>query len=249
MASGLMLASGWVIVQVCATPQKDGDKTSSAGEVVNGYYTPANGTYYTSTLPTIVLSKARGTRGAFVAGDRALIIHMQCVDLNMTDTYQLCCRRCIAERWRHGGRGGFGWRSAGWARPGRTAAGAGAVIERISINTTVVDTLPAELGSLVFISARHGHKQWCSGQFGQRGAIHPCQRHQSGQQNGPRHGGGRPQRRSGHFQIGITHCDPGCPNHRFNPHRYQRRVECSHGCDRTGQPAQRSPRYAAEFER
>ena len=86
LASALMLASSWVIAQVCATPQKDGDKTSSAGEVVNGYYTPANGTYSAGTLPTIALSNARGTSGAFAAGDLALVIQMQCVDLNMTDT-------------------------------------------------------------------------------------------------------------------------------------------------------------------
>ena len=119
MASCLMLASGWVIAQICATPQKDGDKTSSAGEVVNGYYTPANGPYYSSTLPTVMLNNARGTSSAFVAGDLALINQMQCIDLNMTDTRQLCCRRSIAEGWRHGGRGGFGWRTASWtaARP------------------------------------------------------------------------------------------------------------------------------------
>ncbi|MEO6017648.1 MAG: hypothetical protein ABIP46_10350, partial [Polaromonas sp.] len=85
-AATVLLASGWALAQVCATPQKDGDKTSSAGEVVNGYYTPANGTYAAGTLPTIALSNARGTSGAFAVGDLALIIQMQCVDLNMTDT-------------------------------------------------------------------------------------------------------------------------------------------------------------------
>mgnify|MGYP000851776156 CR=1 FL=1 len=81
-----MLASTWVIAQVCATPQKDGNKTSAAGEVVNGYYAPANGSYLAGTLPTIALSNPRGTTTAFSAGDMALVIQMQCVDLNMTDT-------------------------------------------------------------------------------------------------------------------------------------------------------------------
>lgn len=81
-----MLASTWAIAQVCATPQKDGNKTSAAGEVVNGYYAPANGSYLAGTLPTIALSNPRGTTTAFSAGDMALVIQMQCVDLNMTDT-------------------------------------------------------------------------------------------------------------------------------------------------------------------
>ena len=86
LTSGCMLASTWVIAQVCATPQKDGTKTSAAGEVVNGYYAPANGSYLAGTLPTIALSNPRGTTTAFAAGDMALVIQMQCVDLNMTDT-------------------------------------------------------------------------------------------------------------------------------------------------------------------
>ena len=84
--AAVLLGSGWAIAQVCATPRKDGDKSSSAGEVVNGYYTPANGAYTAGSLPTIALSNARGTSGAFAAGDLALILQMQCVDLNMTDT-------------------------------------------------------------------------------------------------------------------------------------------------------------------
>ena len=81
-----LLASTWVVAQVCATPQKDGSKTSGSGEVVNGYYTPANGSYVAGTLPTIALSNARGTTTVFAQGDMALVIQMQCVGLNMTDT-------------------------------------------------------------------------------------------------------------------------------------------------------------------
>ncbi|MES2912752.1 MAG: DUF11 domain-containing protein [Pseudomonadota bacterium] len=84
--SACMLASSWVIAQVCATPQKDGTKTSAAGEVVNGYYAPANGSYLAGTLPTIALSNPRGTTTAFAAGDMALVIQMQCVNMNLTDT-------------------------------------------------------------------------------------------------------------------------------------------------------------------
>ncbi|MES2511203.1 MAG: DUF11 domain-containing protein [Pseudomonadota bacterium] len=81
-----LFGSTWVLAQVCAIPQKDGSKTSAAGEVVNGYYAPATGSYIAGTLPTIALSNPRGTTTAFAAGDMALVIQMQCVDLNMTDT-------------------------------------------------------------------------------------------------------------------------------------------------------------------
>ena len=87
MAALFSLTTSWVVAQVCASPQKDGDKTTAgAGEVVNGYYTPANGTYPAGALPTIALSNARGISGAFAAGDMALIIQMQCVNINQTDT-------------------------------------------------------------------------------------------------------------------------------------------------------------------
>ncbi|WP_371439313.1 hypothetical protein [Polaromonas sp.] len=86
LAAAFLLASSWVIAQVCATPQKDGSKTSSAGEVVNGYYTPANGSYPAGTQPTIALSNARGTTTVFAPGDMALLIQMQCADMNLTDT-------------------------------------------------------------------------------------------------------------------------------------------------------------------
>lgn len=72
--------------QVCVSPQKDGSKTTAvAGEVVNGYFTPAVGTYTAGTTATIALRNARGATG-FAAGDMALIIQMQCVDINQTDT-------------------------------------------------------------------------------------------------------------------------------------------------------------------
>ena len=82
----LLLAGSLAVAQVCVSPQKDGDKTTTNGETVNGYYTPANGTYSSGTLPTIALSNGRGTSGAFAVGDMALIIQMQCVDINPTDT-------------------------------------------------------------------------------------------------------------------------------------------------------------------
>ena len=73
--------------QVCVSPQKDGNKTTAGGgEVVNGFYTPANGTYTAGTTATIALSNARGASGAFAVGDMALIIQMQCVNINQTDT-------------------------------------------------------------------------------------------------------------------------------------------------------------------
>jgi uncharacterized repeat protein (TIGR01451 family) len=81
------LSSTLALAQVCVSPQKDGDKTTAgAGEVVNGYFTPAVGTYTAGTTATIALSNARGASGAFAVGDMALIIQMQCVDINQTDT-------------------------------------------------------------------------------------------------------------------------------------------------------------------
>lgn len=65
LATAFLLASSRVIARVCATPQKDSSKTSSAGEVINGYDTPANGSYAAGTQPTIALSNARGTTTAF----------------------------------------------------------------------------------------------------------------------------------------------------------------------------------------
>jgi hypothetical protein len=87
LAGVLSLAGGWAVAQVCVSPQKDGNKTTAGGgEVVNGYYTPANGTYTVGTTATIALSNARGASGAFAVGDMALIIQMQCVDINQADT-------------------------------------------------------------------------------------------------------------------------------------------------------------------
>ena len=86
LALFLSLTAAFAAAQVCVSPQKDGNKTTTAGEVVNGYYTPANGSYSAGSLPTIALSNARGASGAFAAGDMALVIQMQCVDINQTDT-------------------------------------------------------------------------------------------------------------------------------------------------------------------
>lgn len=74
--------------QVCAVPQNNGTNvTSTANQVVNGYFSPssANVTATAGTTPTIALTNARGDT-AWVAGDLALIIQMQCVDMVNTDT-------------------------------------------------------------------------------------------------------------------------------------------------------------------
>lgn len=81
-----LLFGSWAVAQVCAVPQNNGvNVTSSAGQVVNGYYTPANGTYSAGAQPTIALSAARGS-STWVAGDLALLIQMQCVDLDRTES-------------------------------------------------------------------------------------------------------------------------------------------------------------------
>ncbi len=86
-----LLASLWLVqvfAQVCAVPQNNGTNvTSTNGQVVNGYFSPstANVTATVGTTPTIALSNARGDT-AWVAGDLALIIQMQCVNITNTDT-------------------------------------------------------------------------------------------------------------------------------------------------------------------
>ncbi len=72
--------------QVCAVPQNNGPNvTTTPGQVVNGYFTPANGTYASGSTGAIGMGSARGA-STWVAGDLALIIQMQCVDLNRTET-------------------------------------------------------------------------------------------------------------------------------------------------------------------
>jgi uncharacterized repeat protein (TIGR01451 family) len=78
--------SAWA--QVCAVPQNNGTNvTSTGGQVVNGYFSPssANVTYTAGTTPTIGMGNARGST-TWVTGDLALIIQMQCADLDRTDT-------------------------------------------------------------------------------------------------------------------------------------------------------------------
>jgi uncharacterized repeat protein (TIGR01451 family) len=73
--------------QVCAVPQNNGTNvTSTANQVVNGYFSPssANVTATAGTAPTIALANARGDT-AWVAGDLALIVQMQCVDFVSAD--------------------------------------------------------------------------------------------------------------------------------------------------------------------
>lgn len=77
------------LAQVCATPQNNGSNVSTAnGQIVNGYFTPANGSYAAGSQPTIALSGGRGS-ATWAVGDLALLIQMQCVDLDRTesDTY------------------------------------------------------------------------------------------------------------------------------------------------------------------
>lgn len=91
LARNLLLCSlaAWhfaLQAQVCAVPQNNGTNvTSTPGQVVNGYFTPANGTYTAGSTGAIGLSGARGDT-AWAAGDLALLIQMQCVDLNRTET-------------------------------------------------------------------------------------------------------------------------------------------------------------------
>jgi len=82
----LLLAASWAWAQSCAVPQNNGTNvTSGAGQIVNGYFTPANGTYSAGSQPTITLSGARGS-STWATGDLALVIQMQCVDMNGTDS-------------------------------------------------------------------------------------------------------------------------------------------------------------------
>lgn len=78
--------AGWAYAQVCAVPQNNGaNVTSGSGQVVNGYFTPANGSYSAGSQPTISLSGGRGS-ATWAAGDLALIVQMQCVDMDRTDS-------------------------------------------------------------------------------------------------------------------------------------------------------------------
>ncbi|MEP6790279.1 MAG: DUF11 domain-containing protein [Ramlibacter sp.] len=80
------LCAGWATAQVCAVPQNNGTNiTSTAGQVVNGYFTPNNGTYTAGSSPTITMSGGRGS-ATWAVGDMALLIQMQCVDMNGTDS-------------------------------------------------------------------------------------------------------------------------------------------------------------------
>lgn len=72
--------------QVCATPQNNGANITTAnGQLVNGYFTPANGSFAAGSQPTIALSGARGST-TWAVGDLALLIQMQCVDLDRTES-------------------------------------------------------------------------------------------------------------------------------------------------------------------
>ncbi len=68
----LWLYSAVALAQVCAVPQNNGANVSTAAnQTVNGYFTPANGTYSAGAQPTITLSGGRGST-TWMAGDMAL---------------------------------------------------------------------------------------------------------------------------------------------------------------------------------
>ena len=72
--------------QVCVVPQNNGLNVSTvAGQVVNGFFTPANGIYNAGSAYTFAVSDARGS-STWAAGDMALIIQMQCVDINASES-------------------------------------------------------------------------------------------------------------------------------------------------------------------
>lgn len=86
LMAACMGCGSWALAQVCAVPQNNGaNVTSTAGQVANGYFTPANGSYAAGSLPTIALSGARGS-STWATGDMALLIQMQCVDMNLTES-------------------------------------------------------------------------------------------------------------------------------------------------------------------
>ncbi len=86
LALALLFKCSLAVAQVCAVPQNNGTNfTSAAGQAVNGYFTPANGSYSAGSQPTIAVSGARGST-TWATGDLALIIQMQCVDMDRTDS-------------------------------------------------------------------------------------------------------------------------------------------------------------------
>lgn len=86
LLAACMGCCSWALAQVCAVPQNNGTNvTTTAGQVANGYFTPADGSYAAGSLPTIALSGARGS-STWAVGDMALLIQMQCVDMNLTES-------------------------------------------------------------------------------------------------------------------------------------------------------------------
>ena len=68
---------------ICAVPGKDGDVSDSG--VLNSYFEPNDGTYGPSSW-TIGLSNRRGATEDLKPGDLALVIQMQCADIDTTNT-------------------------------------------------------------------------------------------------------------------------------------------------------------------
>ena len=68
---------------ICAVPGKDGDVSDSG--VLNTYFEPSVGTYGPSSS-TIDLDDRRGANEDLEPGDLALVIQMQCADIDTTNT-------------------------------------------------------------------------------------------------------------------------------------------------------------------
>ena len=76
------LTTAPVHAQSCAVPGASGN--ASVSGIVNTYYVPAAGTY--AGASSIAISGARGSATAFAAGDLALVIQMQCANINAVNT-------------------------------------------------------------------------------------------------------------------------------------------------------------------
>ena len=68
---------------ICAVPGKDGDVSDSG--VLNSYFQPNDGTYGPSSW-TIGLDNRRGANEDLEPGDLALVIQMQCAEIDTTNT-------------------------------------------------------------------------------------------------------------------------------------------------------------------
>jgi len=93
LTAGLVCASACLVfssaigaqtLPTCATPGSEGTPAGISG-TVNSYWTPASGTFGAAT-PSIGLSARRGAAVDLAPGDLALVIQMQCADINTSDS-------------------------------------------------------------------------------------------------------------------------------------------------------------------